>query len=65
MEPATIMILALCAGVAALLLWFEIDSRRNQARARPAAKLLQSPSKPSQQETKSEAESVIEKPKAA
>ncbi|HYM74359.1 MAG TPA: hypothetical protein VE377_00145 [Candidatus Dormibacteraeota bacterium] len=32
MDAATIMVLVLCAGVAALLTWFEINSRRNDAR---------------------------------
>ncbi len=31
MEPATILVLVLCAGVAGLLVWFEINSRRNEA----------------------------------
>lgn len=30
MEPATIVVLILSAGVLALLVWFEINSRRNQ-----------------------------------
>ena len=32
MDPATILVLLLCAGVVALLIWFEINSRRNDAR---------------------------------
>ena len=31
MEPAMIMVLVLCAGVLALLVWFEVNSRRNEA----------------------------------
>ena len=31
MDSATILVLLLCAGVAALLIWFEINSRRNEA----------------------------------
>ena len=31
MEPATILVLLLCAGVVALLIWFEINWRRNEA----------------------------------
>lgn len=31
MDPATILVLVLGAGVAALLVWFEINSRRNDA----------------------------------
>jgi flagellar biosynthesis/type III secretory pathway M-ring protein FliF/YscJ len=38
MDSATILVLLLCAGVVALLIWFEISSRRNEARktAQPA-----------------------------
>lgn len=32
MEPATVIVLLLSAGVFAMLIWFEINSRRNQAR---------------------------------
>ena len=31
MDPATILVLVLCAGVVALLTWFEINWRRNEA----------------------------------
>ena len=31
MEPATILVLVLCAGVVALLVWFEVNSRQNEA----------------------------------
>ena len=31
MDSATILVLVLCAGVVALLVWFEINSRRNEA----------------------------------
>ena len=31
MDSATILVLFLCAGVVALLIWFEINSRRNEA----------------------------------
>ena len=34
MDSATILVLVLCAGVAALLIWFEINSRRNEASKR-------------------------------
>jgi hypothetical protein len=30
MDSATILVLLLCAGVAALLIWFEINSHRNE-----------------------------------
>jgi flagellar biosynthesis/type III secretory pathway M-ring protein FliF/YscJ len=32
MDSVTILVLLLCAGVVALLIWFEINSRRNEAR---------------------------------
>ena len=32
MEPATILVVVLIAGVIALLVWFEVNSRRNEAR---------------------------------
>jgi hypothetical protein len=31
MDSATILVLFLCAGVVALLMWFEMNSRRNEA----------------------------------
>ena len=31
MDPATILVALLCAGVVALLVWFEVNSRRNEA----------------------------------
>jgi hypothetical protein len=31
MDSATILVLLLCAGVVALLIWFEINSRRTKA----------------------------------
>jgi hypothetical protein len=31
MDPATILVLLLSAGVVALLVWFEVNSRRNEA----------------------------------
>jgi Tfp pilus assembly protein PilV len=65
MEPAMIMVLVLCAGVLALLVWFEINSRRNEARKKQAAKLAQSAVEPLQKEDQSKAESEIEKGKAA
>lgn len=32
MEPSTILVIVLIIGVMALLVWFEINSRRNDAR---------------------------------
>ena len=42
MDSATILVLLLCAGVVALLVWFEINSRRNEASKTPESALAQS-----------------------
>ncbi len=34
MDPADIMVAVLTVGIGALLVWFEINSRRNQARTK-------------------------------
>lgn len=65
MEPETIVVLVLSAGVVALLIWFEINSRRNQASKRQAAKPAQSTFESLPKEAPSKTESEIEKPKAA
>lgn len=65
MEPETILVLVLSAGVVALLVWFEINSRRNEASQKQAAKAAQSASESLQPEDQSKAESKIEKKNAA
>lgn len=65
MEPAMIMVLVLCAGVAALLVWFEINSRRNEASKKQTAKPVPSAPELLQKEFQSKTESEVEKPKAA
>jgi hypothetical protein len=60
-EPAMIMVLVLCAGVAALLLWFEINSRRNEASKKQASTVGQSAPNALQKEDQSKAESEIKK----
>jgi hypothetical protein len=55
----------MCAGVAALLVWFEINSRRNEASTKQTAKPAQSAVEPIQKEGQSKAESEIEKRNAA
>jgi hypothetical protein len=65
MDAATIMVLVLCAGVAALLVWFEVNSRRNQARKKQTATPSQSTFEPLQKEAQTKTESQIEKTKAA
>ena len=57
MEAGTIMVLVLTAGVFALLVWFEVNSRRNEARKKQASHT--SP------EGQSEADSETENRKAA
>ena len=42
MDSATILVLLLCAGVVALLAWFEINSRRNATTKTPESTLAQS-----------------------
>lgn len=41
MDPATILVLALCAGAVALFVWFEINSRRNEASNKQASSAAQ------------------------
>jgi Tfp pilus assembly protein PilV len=65
MEPAMIMVLVLCAGVLALLVWFEVNSRRNEASKRHAATPVQSASEPLQKESHGRADLEIQKTKAA
>jgi hypothetical protein len=65
MDAATIMVLVLCAGGAALLVWFEISSRRNEATKKQTATPSQSTFEPLPKEAQTKAESEIEKTKAA
>ncbi len=50
MDSATILVLVLCVGVAALLIWFEVNSLRNQASKKAAS---------------ADAEAVLQKSQAA
>ena len=65
MDAATIMVLVLCAGVVALLVWFEINSQRNEAEKKQAATPSQSPIEPLPKQAQTKAESEIGKTKAA
>jgi hypothetical protein len=65
MEPATIMVLVLCAGVLALLVWFEVNSRRNEAGKKQATTPAQSTFEPLQKESQSSADPKVDKIKAA
>lgn len=56
MEPAVILVLLLSAGVLALLVWFEVNSRRNEARKKQGLSLPQSAEPPKKTESKVQAE---------
>ena len=43
MDSATILVLLLCAGVVALLIWFEINSRRNDANKKAESAAVERP----------------------
>lgn len=61
MEPATILVLVLCAGVLALLVWFEVNSRRNEARKKQASSVDQSALNALRKENQRKAKSEIKK----
>lgn len=61
MEPAMIMVFALCAGVLALLGWFEVNSRRNEASKKQASSVGQSALSALRKEDLSKAGSEIKK----
>jgi hypothetical protein len=65
MDPATILVLVLCAGGVALLVWFEINSRRNEASKKQMSTLAQLDLSPLKKEAQSKVESEIDKTKAA
>ena len=65
MDPATILVLVLCAGGVALLIWFEINSRRNEASKKQMSNLPQADLGPLGKKAQSMVESEIDKTKAA
>lgn len=65
MDPATTMVLVLSVGVLALLVWFEINSRRNEARKKQASSAGQSGVANVGRQKADEAEAEIDKTKAA
>ena len=65
MESTTILVLVLCAGVVALLVWFEINSRRNEAGKTQTVRAAQSKFELLQKEAHAKAESEIAKTNAA
>lgn len=56
-----IMVLVLCAGVLALLAWFEVNSRRNEASKKQPLSVGQSALRALRKEDQSKAESEIKK----
>jgi cytoskeletal protein RodZ len=64
MEPTTILVSVLVAGAFALLIWFEINSRQNEARMKQTVSHAQSESGP-RKETESNVQSETEQKKAA
>ena len=64
MDSANILVLVLCAGGVALLVWFEINSRRNTSK-KQMSNLSQPELGPLKREAQSKAESEIDKTKAA
>jgi hypothetical protein len=64
MEPTTILVLVLIAGVFALLISFEINSRQNEAWMKQKRSHVQSESRPAK-EIESNAQSEAEHKKAA
>jgi hypothetical protein len=65
MEPATILVLALTAGGVALLIWFEINSRRNETSKKQMSTLAQSELGPLQKKPQSKVEYEIDKTNVA
>lgn len=65
MDPATILVLVLCTGGVALLTWFEINSRRNEASKKQMLHPARPELGPFQDKTQSKVDSEIDKTKAA
>jgi cytoskeletal protein RodZ len=61
MDPGTIMVLVLSLGVLALLVWFEINSRRNEASKKQTPRSAQPGVSGAGNKTRSKAESEIDK----
>ena len=65
MDLATLLVLVLCAGGVALLVWFEINSRRNEASKKQMSPPARPEFGPFQEKTQSKVDSEIDKTKAA
>jgi len=61
MDSATILVLLLSAGVVALLIWFEINWRRNEASKNAGSAVVET----SPQEIQTTGEPKVDKKKAA
>ena len=61
MDSATILVLVLCAGVVALLIWFEINSLQNEASKKAKSEYVET----LPEESQSALESTGHKKKAA
>lgn len=65
MDPANALVLLLCAGGVALLVWFEINSRRNEASRKQASSAAQPDAAGVKKQDPNTAQSKIDKTKAA
>lgn len=65
MDSATILVLVLSAGVMALLVWFEINSRRNEAKMESKPTFAQSGLATSQKKSQTQSDTDTQKKKAA
>lgn len=65
MDPANALVLLLCTGGVALLVWFEINSRRNNASRKQASSAAQPDAAGVRKQDPHTAQSEIDKTKAA
>lgn len=65
MDAGTILVLVLTAGVVALLAWFEINSRRNEAQKDSTSTLAQPDVETLTKKSQSEVKSDTQRKKAA
>ena len=65
MDPANALVLLLCAGGIALLVWFEINSRRNEASRKQVSSAAQPEASGVRKQDPRTAPSEIDKTKAA
>jgi flagellar basal body-associated protein FliL len=65
MDSASILVLVLCVGVFALLVWFEMNSRANEARKKQSSSAAQPDMNAFGKQATNTAESEAAKKKAA